>query len=362
MSSRNDRFLFTRANPDDAQEILEILEENAFPGGVSLLYTRRPDPYLSYLSEGDETILVVCRDLEKGKIAGLGVCSIRELYVDGQPTKVGYLEGLRVRAKYRTQIKRIPEGYNYIFEQGRNRGVKYYLTTILEENLVAQKFLEARRSYMPDYVFLLKYSVLTYRGQRKAKLPKGYLFRPAIESDFPSLVKLLNDYGCKNQFHPVVTEDLFRGKYPDLTIDNFYVLLSDDEVVACGAIWNQRSFKQYIVKSYSGIFKLLSFGSRLFPFIALPPLGGTVALNMLAFCGVKDADGGYFEVFLKKILAGVPRHEYISIGFANNNPLLETARGIKHILYKSRIYLVDPDKTGVSELGDAPMHIECSTL
>jgi len=362
MSYRNNRFTFTEANIDDADGILEILEENPFPGGVSLIYTRRPNPYLSYASEGDETVLAVCRDLDNGQIAGLGVCSIRELYVNGKVEKVGYLEGLRVRAEYRTQIIRIPEGYNYIFEQCRKRDVSYYITTILEENLIAQKFLEKRRRNMPDYNYVGNYEVLTFMGRKTAKLPGGYEFRAATSSDIPNMVKLLNDYGCKYQFHPVINEELFN-KYPGLSVDNFQVLLLNNEIVACGAIWNQQSFKQYVVKSYAGVFKLLYNVSRLFRLAVLPPVGGYLPINMLAFCGVRDFDSGCFDLFLRKVLAVVPRNQLLSVGFSTSNPFLKTAKGIKHILYKSKIYIVDPDKRGEDvQLVEGPIHIECATL
>lgn len=364
MNCRSDRFTFSNASADDGPEILKVLEESAFPGGVSLLYTRRPNPYLSYKSEGDELILVLCRDEKDGELAGIGVCSVRELWVNGKAEKVGYLEGLRLREKYRSRFRVIPEGYRYFFQQGRERGIKYYITTILEENVAAQKFLEKRRSYMPDYIYLDDYEVLTYRGRKKAKLPRGFQFRKAAESDIPRLVKFLSNYGKRNQFYPVVGEELFRGQIPGLSVHGFCMLLQDEDIIACGAIWNQRSFKQYIVQSYSGVLKVLYFASRLFRGYALPGEGENLPINMLAFCGIKDGSNEFFDLFLKSVLALVPRAEFISIGLPKASPLLKTARGIRHISYRSRIYMVDPDKTGkdFQEIKENPMYIECATL
>ena len=52
MSSRNDRYNFETARPEDAGEILEILEEIDFKGKISLTFTRRPDPVASFKKEG----------------------------------------------------------------------------------------------------------------------------------------------------------------------------------------------------------------------------------------------------------------------------------------------------------------------
>ena len=87
MSYQNNRFTFDIARQEDSQQISEILESNPFKGNVSLVYARRPDAYASFLYEGKETEVIVCRDKHNGQLAGFGAYVVRDVYVNGRPQR-----------------------------------------------------------------------------------------------------------------------------------------------------------------------------------------------------------------------------------------------------------------------------------
>ena len=65
-----DRFLIEAAKPNDSEALLQLLEEGPYRGKISLLYTRRGNTFESFMREGQEVILLVCRDRIADRIAG----------------------------------------------------------------------------------------------------------------------------------------------------------------------------------------------------------------------------------------------------------------------------------------------------
>ena len=64
---------------------------------------------------GDPVDVVVCRDQDEGRVAGVGACAHHALYVNGVPRHVGYLFGLRARPEYmRTPV--LHRGYAFLHE------------------------------------------------------------------------------------------------------------------------------------------------------------------------------------------------------------------------------------------------------
>lgn len=368
MNFPNDRFCFDEAIAGDAQEMLEILEESPFDGNISLLYTRRPDPIMSYKFESGECIFAVCRDKqENGRIAGFGICSVREMFINGKPQNVGYLEGLRVRTDYRRKFKIIPMGYDYIFGKGREKNIKYYYTTILKENIIAQKNLEKKRKFMPDYLFLDEYTVYIMKSRVRFKQNDKYLFRQAAEKDIDAIIGLVNSHGESTNFTAHMNKDLFHGKLPGLSTENFYVLSEAGKIIGCGAIFNQTAYKQYIVSGYSKFFRIIQKLSGLLNIFGLPKLpqiGGAVPLNTVAFFTMNDNNAEAGEYFLKNLLNQPPKNELVMIGFANGNKLNGILNKIKHIKYGSNVYLVDPSKENdeADRVLNGEINIDCGFL
>jgi hypothetical protein len=110
---RSDRFVIQPATAADSAEILCLLEENVFPGNVSLIYTRRPDAYRSFMAEGKEAHLLVCRDTQEGRIAGLAHDS-RVLHRSSPEKVVSF--GALAGSTWRT-VSVLPSAYRPIIEQ-----------------------------------------------------------------------------------------------------------------------------------------------------------------------------------------------------------------------------------------------------
>ena len=372
MNYQNNRFSFELANREDGEQILDILEENDFKGKVALIYTRRPDAYSSLKREGEEVVIIVCRDHKLDRGAGFAACSINRLYFNGEEKRVGYLSGLRIARKYRKQFHLLHRGYHFLEDILADKNIDYYLTTILEENKIVQRLLEKKRKFMPWYEYLDQYHVYTIKtGLRlnEKKRPE-LILKQARPEDYSQVLDFIEKEGGSNQFFPILDKNILKDKW-ELESGDFYYLYDQDsnQIVAAGACWDQTEYKQYIVQNYGGIYKLLAPISKVFPLFGyppLPPVGSILNFFTLSFWTVKDNDGDIFQYFLSSIsrrFGGI--YSFFNIGLISSHPLCGIVKDIPHLVYKSRLYLVNWEKEEerVGQLKDKyPLYLECGLL
>lgn len=369
---RERRFTFELATPDDGQELLDILEDTPFKGNISLLYTRRPDAYQSFVHEGPRVDIIVCRDHQQGKIVGFGACALRQLFVNGIPRTVGYLFGLRTRPEYMRKFPLLHKGYAMIPALHQDIQIPFYLTTILEENHYAQRLLEKRRTSMPAYLPYGSYIGYTVFLRIRSKPPDlhPWHFRQATSSDAYDIVNFISKYGRSLQFYPVLQKkDLQLGALPGLSTEAFYLLVDEhDSILAVGAVWDQTSYKQYILQGYNGIFTVIAPISRLFPlfgFPAFPDPGRILRFFTLSFWAVKYQDPDIFKRFLQAITHVARDYPFFLIGLHEQHPLRHVVEQCPHIRYTSRFYIVSWDtEPHISALLDPDRipYLECGML
>ncbi|MFC1890305.1 hypothetical protein ACFL4G_11190 [Thermodesulfobacteriota bacterium] len=354
MSSRNDRYTYETAMPGDAAEILDILEEADFKGKISLTYTRRPDPYVSFKKEGREVTVFVSREKKANRITSIAASSINRMFLNGEPADVGYIFGLRVRKEYRRKYLLLPRGYEYIFRLHEEKNISFFLTTILEENEVARKLLEKRRPSMPIYDYYGDYETYALKTGHRARRGRGLRFRNAEASDVNALIAFLHDQGRRFQFYPILESAEIMDPEASISYRNFYLLCDDnDEIAAAGTIWDQRDYKQYLLNGYGGIYKYLYPVSFMFPLFGYPRLarpGSILDFFTLSFWAVRDDDEDVFECFLSHLSAITRQYSYFVLGMDTRHPLREALRRRPHLLYPGRMYLVYP-------YGDPPQEV-----
>jgi len=344
MSSRNDRYVFETARPEDGPEILEILEDVDFKGKISLTFTRRPDAYASFKREGREVDVLVSRDARENRITAVAAASVNRMFLDGEPADIGYVFGLRVRREYRRRYLLLPRGFRYLFDLHRDKAVPFYLTTILSENLEARRLLEKRRPSMPVYRHFGDYETYALvTGRRAGRCPE-FRFRSAGEDDLPALAAFLDAQGRRFQFFPVLDPGALADPSARPGVRDFCLLLDGrGEIAAAGAVWDQREYKQYVVAGYGGAYRVLAPVSFAFPLFGYPKLvrpGSVLDYFTLSFWAVRDDDPRVFDRFLRHVAEITGRFSYFVLGVDTRHPLREVLRKRPHILYPARMYLV----------------------
>jgi hypothetical protein len=366
---RSDRFVMQPATAADSAEILSLLEENPLPGEISLIYTRRPDPYRSFMAEGLEARLMVCRDTQECRIAALGAGAIHECLVERRPEKVAYLFGLRFRREYLAKrvMLHLPGAYRSIVEHFSERGVRHFLTVILADNLPAQRLLTRERSHMPRHTLLCPYHTLTFLTRRRApSLPNSYKFRRAAPEDRMAIENFLATEGGCCDFFPCGIAGLL-DRHPELSWESFRLLTDrQGSILACGAVWDQISRKQYINAGYAGSLKWLYRISPLlrpFGYPAMPKPSTTLRFFVLAFWCVKDNRTDRLKRFLDCLAYEARDYPYFVTGVPETHRLGPALNRWKFLGYDSQIYMVGDHVTAedAARLGKSS-YLECGWL
>jgi hypothetical protein len=331
MSGRNSWEL-TIATPEDAPGIQRVFDDGDFKGGISVKFNRAPDPYLSFQNDGEHIVLPVVKDAVTKEILGLGGCLIRKAYVNGNLQNTGYLTGLKILQNYQRKINCIIPAYKLLAEETAIYS-PYYYTTILESNETAIKLLEKRRKHMPPYIYIGKYTVFCYGTGGKTS-SKGYTFK---QGHTDAIAVFYKEHLPKYNLSP--KDEWLYG----LKSDDFYYLQSPGgEILAACALWNQQSYKQYIMSGYGGIYKALShMPIGLLGYPALPKAGAAANYASIAALIVKDEDPVAARLFLKLVLGEAAAYDFVMLGLFENHPLLDTIQKSRHIKYRSRLYAVD---------------------
>lgn len=331
MSSRSERFSFSLAKPEDGPEILKVYESLDFKGDISVMYTRRPDPLASLAMEGDEVLLPLMQDNSTGRIAGMGCWILRQAYIDGQIKRVCYLMSLKILPDYQRRMPHLKEVYAHLYALTKGK-VDLYYTTILKENITAQRMLEKKRPQMPEYRYGGDYTV--YNIKTGGRLPRhGY-----------TIIRGADPEGAKFYQHHAKDSDLAS---PDLTLhgigpEDMYVMRSaTGEILAVCYLWNQQPWKQHIVTGYGGLYGLLHhLPVRLLGYPSFPPVGKPIDYASIAGLCVKDDSLKWASLFIRHIAALESDYLFLMLGFHQTHPLNGLFETIKHIKYQSRFYTV----------------------
>lgn len=327
------RYVFDLAGPDDAPELLEILEATPMPGWVRLVYTRRPDAWASIQHEGEDVRVVVLRDQKRRKIAGFGVCALRRVWREGKPDTVGYLFGLRARPEYRRRLPLLHRGYAYL-RASVPEHVRVFYTTILEENVYARRLLERRRAGMPAYRFLGRYVVHALVGRPGAK-PRLEV-QPLDPSWSRWLRRRLEKEARRWDLFPVL-EDPWKFRNEPVV---WYGVFRHGQPVGAFTLRDLTRWKQYRVVGYHPLIRFIQPLSRWFPRFGLPylpPPGNPLPLTALSWTLIPGQDP---EIFLSMLDHALSRVSLLVVGLMEGHPLGSVLARYRRLSYRSRVYQV----------------------
>lgn len=283
------------AKKEDGKVLSRLLESPADTGLIRAIYTRRPDAYESYMKESGEPRVFAFRD--DGKIIATCAEITRELYVGGEVRRSGYICGLKRDPDHKGYIRAGSDFFDTLLQPD----IDFYYCTVVTENKKAGQIFNKRRKQIS---FELISSCTTYIMNPKVKIKEDSnqcVFRQATEGDSAAVLEFLNREGRKKDLFPVIRA---FDDYYDLSIENFYILLDGNEIVACAALWDVSSYKQYTVMEYKGITKLarrLNFLLSLLGYVKLPKENEPLKFPMISFFLSKDDNEEYYKIFFSRI-------------------------------------------------------------
>ena len=354
---------FTVATLADDAEIRRLLRENPMPGSISISLEREPNAGLAAAIEGDVHHTIVARDERCGRLIAMGSVAVRERYLNGQPTRVGYLGQLRLEHRRRSRGCVIRDGYRFFRKLHESLGVRLYLTSIVADNAPARRLLERGLPDMPTYRPIGEFVTLVFRRRRhrvfgtvgangcRGSRGRNLAIHHGSPDLMPTIAALLNCEAARGQFAPVfsapqLTALADHGLHPS----HFRVLVERDRAVACAAVWDQRASRQTVVRRYPTAFRLARVSLNLLaPFTrlpTLPPVGTPIAMGLLSHVAT-PSDWPELIVPLVRSLEGptlTSEVDCIAAGFDARDPrlgILRRALGGRE--YRTQLYVVHWD-------------------
>lgn len=338
---------FAVATEADEPAIRRMLRDNPMRGAIDVSFEREPDYFRgAALAGGDDKTIVA---FAEGELVCMGRCTRRECWVNGAVRRAGYLAELRLDSRARGRVALLHSGYRFFHELQRHHSAELYFTSIADDNQPARRLLEAGVRGLPSYGFLAEFDTLLIAVPRR---PRATMLR--VEAAGPErihdLLRVLNT--PSHQLAAVWTAERLRAlEDHGMPLDRFLLALDGSQVVACGALWDQRAFRQTVIRGYSTALAiarpLLNIGSQIFGAPRLPDTGSVLAhafLSPLAFA--RGAEGLLADLIEASFpLAAQIRAEFLTVGLPTTDPRLPVLRRrFSTRTWRSRLYRVDwPD-------------------
>ncbi len=348
---------FAVATDADDAAIRRLLRETPMRGAVSVRFEREPDYFRGADLAGGVDQTIVAHD--GTRLVCMGRCTERACWVDGHETRVGYLAELRLDAAARGRFGILRDGYGFFRELHCDDPAAVYFTTIAADNERARRLLESGVRGLPAYAFLGELDTLLVAVPRR---PRAVRLRVecATPERVPDLLRVLNAHGQRHQLAAVWTaERLAALAEHGLPLERFLLACDGREVVACGALWDQRGFRQTVIHGYSRPLALarpfVNFASPILRTPRLPLPDAVLAhafLSPLAFVeGLEAMLPDLIEAFFP--LAAHAGVEFLTLTLPTTDPSLPTLhRRFSTRTWRSRLYRVSwpgeaaPDLTG----------------
>ena len=167
---------------------------------------------------------------------------------------------------------------------------------------------------------------------------------------------MLNNQGRRHQFATVwTTNSLLVLENQGLPLSRFLLAFDGDEVVACGALWDQREFRQTVIHTYSRALAIarpfLNIASGFLGTPRLPRAGSVLAHAFLSPLACVDGAEMVLPDFIEAAfpLAAQVGAEFLTMALPTADSRLQALRRrFSTRTWRSRLYRVDwPDRAPV---------------
>lgn len=295
------------ATPADNAACLELFGAVPMQGDLVLSTRREPDFFGLYSMQKVEPFTWVGDD---GTPSLVGMCTalVREGWLDGQPTRVGYLGDLRVRFD---RSKAFGRFFGELFDGLCERSnCSAYVTSILSSNRAALNALTKRRPKRPNqpwYHRLHAFDAVQVQLTRKRTPSSEVKVRSARDTDLERIIEALDaDHRTRPFGYRYDLGELQHrlAHWPGFSLDD--TLLAEDangRLLGVTTLWDPSPVKRYRVHAYRGSMKWVKRGFNFVASIAgwprLPEPGGEFRSAYLSNLWVREQSPATFRALLE---------------------------------------------------------------
>ncbi|HAA61661.1 MAG TPA: hypothetical protein DCE39_12100 [Planctomycetaceae bacterium] len=368
------RYQFELSCPKDDQDLRVLFAATPMDGNVRVRLEHDPAVHRQHASDDHLHQTIVCRDTLSGRVIGAGSRQINLRYVNGQLRPVGYLGGLRCLPEHRSRGL-VARGYAFLKELHQDQRADFYLTTIAADNASAERVLTSGRAGLPVYRPIGRFHTLLCCSHNRRRHPSNdsVEIRTAESNDLPAIARLVQHSGPDRQFFPAYGADDFQdsnGTFHGLSLESILVARRGGQLVGLLAGWNQSSFRRAVIAGYNSLWKWLRPAWNAWASIRqrprLPGIDEALVYLTAACPLVINSDPAIFVGLLDAAIdQQLPdQRTSLTLGLADNDPLLGVARSRRWREYVTNIFLVSwPDtQPDLPTLDHRPIYLELGCL
>ena len=332
--------------PSDEPELVR-LAATPMPGWARLRYDTASGYAAAEELKGDSEIVVV-EDTD-GHVAGCGTRSTTLRYLDGVPSRIGYLGGLRSFPGPRGGFGFF-RGFRFLAEIERENPNVLTFTTILDGNTQGRALLTSGRAGIP--VYCTRGGIVTYALAAKHG---GVVERTSLDE----LHGFYAREAPRKQLFPVLDDNLPPGLSPE----DFLCIRRNGRIVAAGAVWHHGMRRRIFIDGYGRAFSLVrplaGMVSSLVGLPVPPPPGGEFRCAYLAYALAENAAPALFGELVEtaRSLTGGAN---LVLSLHADDPLVACLRRMSAWRFGSNLYTVSFDG-GRSEFAGVP-YVEAGAL
>ena len=239
VSDTGGRYRVDEPGPGDAAAIAALLAL-PMPGRISLSLQPGADAFTTAAADRSLKRWVVVRDSETGEAVACGSRSVSVLWINGEPTRVGYLGGLRKRPGVRLPRRLIAAAFNRLLDDRQVDEADFDLTSIMADNTTARRGLERGVPGLPMYTPVGGLLTVTFR----TKLRRSCRSRDVQPLPLADVLPLLHEHDRRYHGRPV-------WRVGDEVDAEAWCITRDGGPAVVAALSDQRQHKRIVVDDLS---------------------------------------------------------------------------------------------------------------
>jgi len=322
---------------EDDEQIRSLLRNNPMPGTISLSYEKNPSFFNTLKYQGYKHHVVVAKIRQK--VIGFASCSLQKLYINGREQVVGYLSNLRVDKAFQRQGV-LTNGIKFLKDL---KLADYYFTTIVDDNVKANKIFKSGKKGFPYFNNLGRlntYIIFLNRQKHKTNI----IVEKCRTSQYGQMIEFINRNHSKHNF----SSNLSKGRLSDygLKPTDFYIARKNNKIAGVVCCWDQSAFKQSVVRGYSSMMHLFrlwhNFTCKINGNAPLPKLNKHINFLYLSFLAIEKDNPVVLNTIISylKMRLYQSKYLYLVMGLHESSKLNRVMKHHKHMNYKSMISLV----------------------
>lgn len=350
------------ARPEDDAALRRLLRETPMDGRIRLSLEREPGFFEAAEMEGGSHHCAVARDPASGDPVAMCSRLVRSVWVNGERRLAGYLTQLRIAPEWRRLGRSMTRlGFQWLEGTRGNDEADFDFTTIVEDNMPARRLLTAGLPGLPVYHEIGRIRTLLMPVRHRARRTVRTVV-PGSEERRDEIVACLGRFARRHQLASDWSAgDLARS---GVKMSDFLVVADHGgHVRACAVVWDQRRFKQAVVRGYAPSLARMRRVWNLFG-AGLPAPGETLPMAFLSHLAVDEDDPDVFRALVSAALQHAGRGaglRWLLLGLAEGQPLLPVARRFRPREYGSVLYAVRSPECRLA-LDERIPHIEIAIL